>query len=53
MDLKSYPSSHVCVMSNCPSEIILEFAAHAFKQQSNISMDYIIYQEFTKNETYA
>lgn len=34
MHLKSYPSSHVCVMSNCPSETTLEFAAHACKQQS-------------------
>ena len=34
MHLKSYPSSHVVIMSNCPSDDTLEFAAHACKQQS-------------------
>jgi predicted ribosome quality control (RQC) complex YloA/Tae2 family protein len=34
MHLKSYPSSHVIIMTNTPSDETLEFAAQACKQQS-------------------
>jgi predicted ribosome quality control (RQC) complex YloA/Tae2 family protein len=34
MHLKSFPSSHVVIMSNSPSDETLRFAAQACKQQS-------------------